>query len=197
MEIEDIDALIAQAGGPVHLYGVSSGGALALEAAAAGVAVDRLAVYEVPYNVAAGWPRRWREYTDTSTALLAGGRRGDAGFALFMRLADIPAADIEAARDAPFWPELEAIAHTLAYDAACLGDGAPPVDRLAAITRPTPRRHRQRPAPARRCGLGSRPRTRGGGDRRERPARPARHDRRIGLRRSPEGGRGDSRGVSA
>src|SRR3954454_19164437 len=45
--------------------------------------------------------------------------------------------DIAAARDAPFWPELEALAPTLAYDAACLGDGAPPVRRLAAIGCPT------------------------------------------------------------
>jgi pimeloyl-ACP methyl ester carboxylesterase len=54
-EIEDIEALIAEAGGSAHLYGVSSGGALALEAGAAGIAVDKLAVYEVPYNVADGW----------------------------------------------------------------------------------------------------------------------------------------------
>ncbi len=135
-ELEDIEALIGEAGGSAHLYGVSSGGALALEAAAAGIAVDRLAVYEVPYNVASDWPPRWREYTETLAALLADDRRGDA-FALFMRLAEIPEAEIEAARGAPFWPELEAIAHTLAYDAACLGDGTPPRDRLAAITRPT------------------------------------------------------------
>src|SRR5918996_2353811 len=51
-EIEDIEALIAERGGSAHLYGISSGGALALEAAAAGVAIDRLAVYEVPYDMA-------------------------------------------------------------------------------------------------------------------------------------------------
>ena len=47
--IEETADLIAEAGGSAHLYGVSSGGALVLEAAAAGVAADRLAVYEVPY----------------------------------------------------------------------------------------------------------------------------------------------------
>jgi len=50
-EIEDLDALIAEAGGSAHLFGASSGGALVLEAAAAGSAVDRAAVYEVPYMV--------------------------------------------------------------------------------------------------------------------------------------------------
>ena len=51
-EIQDIGALVAEAGGSAHLFGVSSGGALALEAAAAGIAIDRLAVYDVPYNMA-------------------------------------------------------------------------------------------------------------------------------------------------
>ncbi|HEX5620298.1 MAG TPA: alpha/beta hydrolase [Solirubrobacteraceae bacterium] len=135
-EIEDIEALVAAAGGSAHLYGVSSGGALALEAAAAGVAIDRLAVYEVPYNTAEDWPERWRTYVDELGGLLAAGRRGDA-FALFMQLAETPEEAIAAARDAPFWPDLEALAPTLAYDAAVLGDGHPPTDRLAQITQPT------------------------------------------------------------
>jgi alpha-beta hydrolase superfamily lysophospholipase len=135
-EIEDIDALIAEAGGSAHLFGVSSGGALVLEAAAAGSAVDRLAVYEVPYNVADDWPARWSAYVETLQGLLAAGRRGDA-FALFMRTAEIPEETIAAAREAPVWASLEALAPTLAYDAACLGDGRPPTERLARIAQPT------------------------------------------------------------
>lgn len=50
-EIEDLDTLIQGVGGSAHVYGVSSGGALAIEAAAAGSAIDRLALYEVPYLV--------------------------------------------------------------------------------------------------------------------------------------------------
>jgi alpha-beta hydrolase superfamily lysophospholipase len=134
-EIEDIDALIAEAGGSAHLYGVSSGGVLALEATAAGLAVDRLAVYEVPYNVAGDWPLRWAEYRRRLEALLAEDRRGDA-LELFMRLAETPEPAIASARTAPFWPAMEAIAPTLAYDAACLGDGQPPTDRLATIAQP-------------------------------------------------------------
>ncbi len=52
-EIEDLEALIEVAGGSAHLFGVSSGGALALEAAAAGLKADRIAVYEVPYKMGA------------------------------------------------------------------------------------------------------------------------------------------------
>ena len=134
-EIEDIEALIAEACGSAHLYGVSSGGALALEAASAGIAVDKVAVYEVPYNMAEDWPRRWRAYVEQLGPLLAEDRRGDA-LELFMRLTGSPEEEIAGARSSPFWPSGEALAHTLAYDAACLGDGRPPA-RFARITRPT------------------------------------------------------------
>jgi hypothetical protein len=135
-EIEDIGALIADAGGSAHLYGVSSGGALVLEAAAAGIAIDKLAVYEVPYNMADDWPQRWREYVEQLGAVLAEGRRDDA-LELFMRLAGSFDEDIAGVRNSPYWPGMEAIAHTLAYDAACLGDGHPPTPRLAKISQPT------------------------------------------------------------
>ncbi|GII58588.1 alpha/beta hydrolase [Planotetraspora thailandica] len=135
-EIEDIGVLAAEAGGAPHVYGVSSGGALAMEAAAAGVPMGRLAVYEVPYDVAGDAEQRHRAYAETLEALLAEGRRGDA-FALFMRTAGAPDDDIAAARNSPMWAGLEAIAHTLAYDAACLGDGRPPAHRLATIAQPT------------------------------------------------------------
>jgi len=129
-EIEDIEALIAEAGGSAHLFGASSGGGLALQAAAAGVAIDRLAVYEVPW----GWPSP----TDARRfeALLAEGRRGDT-VAHFMRTAGASEEEIAGARKLPVWPGLEAIAHTIAYDAACMGNGDPPSARLATITRPT------------------------------------------------------------
>jgi hypothetical protein len=135
-EIEDLQALVAEAGGSAHLYGVSSGGALAIEATAAGLAVDRLAVYEVPYLVADDMVRGWRRYVEELRAVLAEDRRGDA-LELFMRLAGSSEEDIAGARSSPFWPGLEALAHTLAYDAACVGDGRPPTARLATITRPT------------------------------------------------------------
>jgi hypothetical protein len=134
-EIEDLEALVAAAGGSAHLYGVSSGGALALEATAAGVAVDRLAVYDVPYNLAEDGPHWHRGDGEKATALLAEGRRGDV-VELFMRTVGSSEDEIAGARASPFWPGLEALAHTLAYDAACLGDGPPPTARLATITRP-------------------------------------------------------------
>lgn len=136
-EIEDLAALLAAAGGSAHLFGVSSGGALLLEAAAAGLpGINRLAVYEVPYDLADDWPHLWRDYVGQLETALAENRRGDA-FELFMRVAGSSDEEITGARNSPMWPGLEAIAHTLAYDAACLGTGQPPTARFAHITLPT------------------------------------------------------------
>jgi hypothetical protein len=67
---------------------------------------------------------------------IADGRRDDA-LTYFMRLTGTSADDVAAMRQAPFWSAPAAVAHTLPYDAACLGDGRPPYERLARITRPT------------------------------------------------------------
>jgi pimeloyl-ACP methyl ester carboxylesterase len=131
-EIEDLEALIAVAGGPAHVLGVSSGGALALEAAAAGLPIDRLAVYDVPYDMPGDWPA----YRERLHELLEEDRRGEA-LELFMRLAGSSEDGIARARESHLWPGLERLAHTLAYDAACLGDGRTPAARLATIDRPT------------------------------------------------------------
>jgi pimeloyl-ACP methyl ester carboxylesterase len=140
-EFEDIEALIsvARAAGthrPVHLYGVSSGGGLALEAAAAGLAIDKVAVYEVPYCVAGDTPQRSREYVDRLGPAHAEGRRGDA-VELFFRLVGSSDEDIAGIKSSPYWPGLEAIAHTLAYEAACMANYQPPTARLARIAQPT------------------------------------------------------------
>jgi hypothetical protein len=134
-EIEDLDALIAEAGGSAHLYGVSSGGALALEATAAGTAADRIAVYEVPYCLAGDMLQRSRDFLERLGPVLAEERRGDA-LELFMRFAGSSEEEIAEARSSPWWPGLEAIAHTLAYDAACMDDYRPPTARLASIEQP-------------------------------------------------------------
>jgi hypothetical protein len=101
-----------------------------------GATRDKLAVYEVPYNLADDGPHWHRGDGEKAEALLAQGRRGEV-VELFMRTVGSSEKDIAGARSSPFWPGLEALAHTLAYDAACVGDGHPPTARLATITRPT------------------------------------------------------------
>jgi pimeloyl-ACP methyl ester carboxylesterase len=134
-EFEDLAALIEVAGGSAHLFGASSGGALALEAAASGVAAGRIVVYEVPYNMADDWPGRWRAYVDKVRTAVAQAGRGEA-LEQFMRVTGSSDQEIAGFRSSPFWAGAEALAPTLPYDAACLGTGQPPVERFARITQP-------------------------------------------------------------
>jgi pimeloyl-ACP methyl ester carboxylesterase len=133
-ELAALEALIGQAGGSAHVYGVSSGGMFAFEAAAAGLAIQRLGVDECPTTTTAGATQRNQAYREQLQAALAQGRRGDA-VELFMRLAGSSDEDIAGARSSPHWRGLEKLAHTLAYDAACYGPL--PADRLATTTQPT------------------------------------------------------------
>jgi pimeloyl-ACP methyl ester carboxylesterase len=48
-----------------------------------------------------------------------------------------PPEAIAGMRQAPIWPLFEAVAPTLAYDDAIMGDGSVPTARLASITVPT------------------------------------------------------------
>lgn len=137
-EIEDIEALIDLAGGSALLFGISSGAALAFEAAhALGGKVTRLALYEPPYNDEADARRAWKQFRRDLDATLAEGSRADS-VGLFMSLLGVPAEHVAGMRQYPMWPMWEAVAPTMAYDAAALGDeAAVPVARAAGVTIPT------------------------------------------------------------
>jgi pimeloyl-ACP methyl ester carboxylesterase len=137
-EIEDIQALIDDAGGSACLYGHSSGGTLAMQAAVRlGGMVSKIAIYEAPHNDDPGAQESWRQYLRQLRELLADGRRGDA-VALFMRFVGTPADQVEGMRQAPFWPAMEAVAPTLAYDhAEIMGERwAAPTDLAARVSVP-------------------------------------------------------------
>src|SRR5213078_4600668 len=117
-EIEDIEALIHEAGGEAYLYGFSSGAALALEATVKlGHKVKKLALYEAPYDSDDARKLAFRTYRKQLVEVLAEGRRGDA-LGLFMMFVGMPPEHLEGARKMPMWPMWEAVAHTLPYDAA-------------------------------------------------------------------------------
>jgi pimeloyl-ACP methyl ester carboxylesterase len=126
-EIDDIEALIdraaALAPGPAFLYGHSSGGPLTMQAAIRlGGKVSKIAMYEPPYNNDPDAQQSWSQYLRQLGQALAEGRRGDA-VTLFMRFVGTPAEQVEGMRGAPFWPGLETVAPTLAYDhAAIMGE---------------------------------------------------------------------------
>ncbi|QJR11024.1 hypothetical protein DSM104443_02095 [Usitatibacter rugosus] len=133
-EIEDLEAVIDAAGGSALVYGKSSGAALALEATSSlGGKVKKLAIYEAPYSEAEGAAREWRAFRSSLDATLAAGRRADA-VAQFMKFVGAPDEAIAKMKASPAWPQMEAMAPTLAYDNAVLGDDrAVPVARAAKI----------------------------------------------------------------
>ncbi|MET9450098.1 alpha/beta fold hydrolase [Streptomyces cinerochromogenes] len=135
-EVEDLAALLDAVGGDAALFGVSSGGALVLHAAASGLPVGRAAVYEVPYadHLADGAARE-AVYKEQLNKALAEDRRGDA-VELFLRLTGLAEDMIRRARQAPMWAGMEALAPSLAHDDAVMGDGLLPRDRLAAVRVP-------------------------------------------------------------
>lgn len=136
-EIEDIEALINQAGGSAFVSGISSGAALAMEATIKlGNKIKKLAMYEAPYNDDAPARQAWKEFRKRLKEVLAANRRGDA-VALFMMLTGMPADHVPALRQHPMWPMWEAVAPTLAYDAAVLGEDASiPIKKAARVAVP-------------------------------------------------------------
>ena len=135
-EVEDIAAVIEAAGGSAHLYGTSSGAGLAMHAAAAGLPVVKLALWEPPYNVS-GRPDLPADTASVYRELVEAGRRGDAAEYFMAKVVGMPPEFVAQARQAPWWAQQEAIAHTLAYDATIMGDYTLPVDIAKAITVPT------------------------------------------------------------
>lgn len=137
-EVEDIAALIDAAGGSAFVYGKSSGAGLALESAASlGNKVKKLALYEAPYSEAKGAASEWKAFRSAQDALLASNRRTEA-ITSFMKFVGAPDEAIAGMRASPAWPGMVAMAPTLAYDSAILGeDRSVPVATAAAVTAPT------------------------------------------------------------
>lgn len=137
-EVEDIDALVDVAGGSAYLYGISSGGCLALEAASKlGSKITKLAIYEAPYDESEEAKEKWHEYTTNLKEAIKTDNRSEA-IALFMRLVGVPDDMIIGMKQSPMWTGLVTVAPTLIYDAACMGeDRSIPAQRLTQITAQT------------------------------------------------------------
>lgn len=136
-EVEDIEALIREAGGSASVFGYSSGANLAVEAAASGLNIAKLALYEAAFIVGDGVPRPPKDIAGQLAKLVTSGRRGEAVELFQTRLVGIPEQVVAQLRHAPFWPALEAIAHTLVYDASVVGDLSLPTAQLRSIKAPT------------------------------------------------------------
>ena len=129
LEVEDLTAVVDALDQEPVAYGHSSGGALALEAAARGVGLRRVAVYEAPY---AGEAAAAPDFGQQLAALVADGRPGEA-VERFLRLTGAPPPVIEAIKAGPGWAGMVRLAHTLHRDLALGNDGEVPAERLARI----------------------------------------------------------------
>ncbi|HYN19305.1 MAG TPA: alpha/beta hydrolase, partial [Actinomycetes bacterium] len=135
-ELEDIAAVIQAAGGSANLYGSSSGAALAMEAAVSGLPIVKLALWEPPYSVG-GRPDLPDDTSSVYSELVEAGRRGDAVEYFMLKVVGLPPEFAAGARQAPWWAQQEALAHTLAYDATVMGDYTIPEERAKAVPVPT------------------------------------------------------------
>jgi pimeloyl-ACP methyl ester carboxylesterase len=137
-EVEDIGALITEAGRTASVYAHSSGAALALRAAAAGLPIPKLVLHEPPYNPEGDedGQRATRKEAEHIRILLAEDRRDEA-LEYFWRSIGMAQEMVDEMRQTPRWAELEAMAPTMAYDSEVMGDigrgGAVPTDLAGRV----------------------------------------------------------------
>jgi hypothetical protein len=89
----------------------------------------------VPYGLSEDQPLQQVAYVESLER--AAGSGPGAMMEVFLRLVGADDDALAATRNSDEWPPLVALEHTLAYDAAAMGTGQPPVDRLGRITVPT------------------------------------------------------------
>jgi pimeloyl-ACP methyl ester carboxylesterase len=138
-EVEDIEALVNEAGGAAFIWGTSSGAVLALEATNRLTGIKKVALYEAPFIVDDSHPTTQDDWVRINEAVAAN-RRNDA-VKFFMKLLGLPAFFIALLRLTPVWSKLKAVAHTIPYDGAIVQDnqrGKPlPANRWTSVTVPT------------------------------------------------------------
>lgn len=141
-EVEDLDALIEEAGGSAYVFGSSSGAVLALEAAVRGLGIIALALYEPPFRLREEDERPPVDQARHVEDLVATDRRGEAVQYFMTETLGAPRLLVASMRLMPrTWSGLKAMAPTIAYDIAVMGDtqaGRPwDADRWAAASMPT------------------------------------------------------------
>jgi pimeloyl-ACP methyl ester carboxylesterase len=141
-EIEDLQAMIEEAGGSAYVWGLSSGAVLALQAAARGLNITKLALHEPPFVVDAEGHKPPPDFVQEVTALIAANNRADAVKYFMTKGMGAPSFVVGLMRIMPgVWSKLMAVAHTLPYDAALLDgymDGRPlSAESWSTVTMPT------------------------------------------------------------
>lgn len=134
-EVEDLAALVDAVGGSAMIYGHSSGGGVGLHAAAGGVEITKLAIYEPPFTPPLGF-ESLQAWKDAIQGAVDVGDRERAAV-LFLQGSGAHPGMIEGITASPWWPSMAALAHTLPYDLSFLNDGAVPVELMQGVGVPT------------------------------------------------------------
>ncbi|MNS59896.1 putative hydrolase [compost metagenome] len=139
-ELEDLEAVIRAAGGSAHLFGVSSGAVLALEAANRGLPVRKLGLFEAPFIVDGTRAPMTDDFLPRVEAHLAEGRPGEA-VKMFLTFVGMPGFMCFVMSLTPMWRKLQAMAPTLPADLKLVipfQQGRPlPQDRWQTVAVPT------------------------------------------------------------
>lgn len=136
-EVEDIEALIDEAGGSAFLLGLSSGAALAIRSAEKKLKIKKMALYEPPYvwDKKSGKPAV--DHEAELKKILATGNRSKAVKYFMVTMVGAPAIAAFIMQLMPMWKKLKAVAHTLPYDSAIMGNWSVPEEKISSITVPT------------------------------------------------------------
>jgi pimeloyl-ACP methyl ester carboxylesterase len=136
-EVEDLAAMITEAGGTAVVFGISSGGGLALRAAAAGLPISRLAIYEAPYMVSDS-KKRPDDMLGDLDRFIATGNPGGAVRYFMVEMVGAPAIATVFMRAMPkVWKQMLAVAPTIPNDARVMGGNfRPDTVSFSTITAP-------------------------------------------------------------
>lgn len=136
-EYEDLAALIDIAGGSASLYGTSSGGAIALFAAARGLPVDRLAIFEVPFTDVPGGRPMPRGYQAEVERLVAENRRPELAKYFMVKMIGMPAFMMPMMWFNPHWKAMLHNAASLPHDTAVMEGYGFPTEAARSVRVPT------------------------------------------------------------
>jgi pimeloyl-ACP methyl ester carboxylesterase len=138
-EIDDLAAIIDQAGGSAFVCGISSGAALALQAAASGVNITKMALYEPPYVIEGGRPKNLGPAIVQLRTLVTDGDRSGAVryFMIDVFGAPKPFVTLMPLLMPRAWRRNKTVANTLLYDLTLVSDWSVLRERRASITVPT------------------------------------------------------------
>lgn len=134
-EVEDLTAVIGASGASAFVYGHSSGAALALEAAAAGLPIGKLAVFEPPYTGEEVDDGSGTMLSRINGALAVGDR--DLAAQFFMQGVGTPDHVITMMKAGPHWARMRDLAPTLPYDLTLSARGSVLIASLASVSVPT------------------------------------------------------------